>query len=109
MDTEVIAMTLIAHSGDARTMAFQALQAAKKLDFAEAERLMQESKKAAVKAHNAQTELLAAEANGEKPEVNVVEGFKNWCICFFCGRKYTWCVGCRMRPSHSGKTAYAAN
>ena len=69
MDTEVIAMTLIAHSGDARTMA---LQAAKKLDFAEAERLMQESKKAAVKAHNAQTELLAAEANGEKPEVNVL-------------------------------------
>ena len=33
MDTETIAMTLIAHSGDARTLAFQALQAAKKHDF----------------------------------------------------------------------------
>ena len=38
MDTETIAMTLIAHSGDARTLAFQALQAAKKHDFEEAER-----------------------------------------------------------------------
>lgn len=72
MDTEVIAMNLIAHSGDARTMAFQALQAAKKLDFEEADRLMQESKEAAIEAHNAQTELLVAEANGEKPEINVL-------------------------------------
>ena len=45
MDTETIAMTLIAHSGDARTLAFQALQAAKKHDFEEADRLMGESQK----------------------------------------------------------------
>lgn len=72
MDTEVIAMTLIAHSGDARTLAFQALKAAKKRDFEEASRLMKESQKAAVDAHQAQTDLLVAEANGEKPEVNVL-------------------------------------
>ncbi|WP_305152020.1 PTS lactose/cellobiose transporter subunit IIA [uncultured Dubosiella sp.] len=72
MNTEMIAMTLIAHSGDARTLAFQALQAAKKNNFDEASHLMEESEQAAVKAHQAQTDLLVAEANGEKPEVNVL-------------------------------------
>ncbi len=72
MDTEAIAMTLIAHSGDARTKAFQALQAAKKKDFEEAKRLMEESEKDSVEAHKAQTSLLVAEANGEKPEINVL-------------------------------------
>ena len=43
---ETMAMTLIAHSGDARTLAFQALQAAKKHNFEEADRLIGESKKA---------------------------------------------------------------
>ena len=65
-------MTLIAHSGDARTLAFQALQAAKKHNFEEADRLIRESKKASVLAHNAQTELLVAEANGEKLEISVL-------------------------------------
>lgn len=31
MEMETMAMTLIAHSGDARTLAFQALQAAKNI------------------------------------------------------------------------------
>ena len=57
MDTETIAMTLIAHSGDARTLAFQALQAAKKHDFEEADRLMGESRKASAEAHHGQTDL----------------------------------------------------
>ncbi len=72
MDSETIAMTLIAHSGDARTLAFQALAAAKKNDFAEAERLMAESEKSSVEAHKGQTELLFAEANGKKTEMNVL-------------------------------------
>lgn len=72
MDTETIAMTLIAHSGDARTFAFQALQAAKKHDFQESERLMEESQKAAAEAHHGQTDLLIAEANGEKTEISVL-------------------------------------
>ena len=72
MEMETMAMTLIAHSGDARTLAFQALQAAKKHNFEEADRLIGESKKASVLAHNAQTELLVAEANGEKLEISVL-------------------------------------
>ena len=51
MEMETMAMTLIAHSGDARTLAFQALQAAKKHNFEEADRLIGESKKASVLAH----------------------------------------------------------
>ncbi len=72
MDTEMIAMTLIAHSGDARTLAFQALQAVKKGDFDEADRLMQESMKESVQAHDGQTDLLAAEAKGEKIELGIL-------------------------------------
>lgn len=71
MNTEMIAMTLIAHSGDARSLAFQALQAAKQNNF-EADRLMKESQEASTKAHQGQTDLLVAEANGEKPEINVL-------------------------------------
>ena len=63
-------MTLIAHSGDARTLAFQALQAAKKHDFEEAESLMGESRKASAEAHHGQTDLLIAEANGEKTDLS---------------------------------------
>ena len=48
--TEDVAMMLIVHSGDARTLAFQALTAA----------------------HHVQTEMLAAEANGEGPEINIL-------------------------------------
>ncbi|WP_019893257.1 PTS lactose/cellobiose transporter subunit IIA [Allobaculum stercoricanis] len=72
MNTEMIAMTLIAHSGDARSLAFQALQAAKQNNFEEADRLMKESQEASTKAHQGQTDLLVAEANGEKPEINVL-------------------------------------
>lgn len=72
MNTEMIAMTLIAHSGDARSLAFRALQAAKENNFEEADHLMKESQEAATKAHQGQTDLLIAEANGEKPEINVL-------------------------------------
>lgn len=72
MDIENIAMTLIAHSGDARTLAYRALNAAKAHDFEEADRLMKESEQCSILAHNGQSELLFAEANGNKTELNVL-------------------------------------
>lgn len=72
MNTETIAMTIIAFSGDARTKAFNALQEAKKGNFEEADRLMAEADENALKAHNSQTQLLVSEANGENPEINVL-------------------------------------
>ncbi|SCH14767.1 N%2CN'-diacetylchitobiose-specific phosphotransferase enzyme IIA component [uncultured Clostridium sp.] len=72
MDYETTAMELISYSGNARSMAFQALEKAKGGDFAEADRLLAESKKENTKAHNAQTDLLAAEASGQKVEMGIL-------------------------------------
>lgn len=72
MNNEEVAMTIIAHSGDARSMAFQALEKAKEGCFEEAEKLMADCKKESVEAHNAQSELLFAEANGEKTEIGIL-------------------------------------
>lgn len=72
MNSETVAMTIIAHSGDARTMAFQALEEAKKGNYVEAKELLEKSEASAILAHKAQTELLTSEANGEKTDLNVL-------------------------------------
>lgn len=71
-ENELVSMTIIANSGDARSFAFQALEKAKLGDFESAEKLLIESDKAANLAHKAQTELLVKEANGDKQDVNVL-------------------------------------
>ncbi len=72
MSTEDTAMMLIVHSGDARTLAFQALATAREGNFEEAKKLLAESEKKALEAHHVQTEMLTAEANGEGPNVNIL-------------------------------------
>ena len=74
MDSELdlVSMSIIANSGDARSYAFGELEAAKSGDFAKAKELMQQSKQSATLAHKAQTDLLFKEANGEKSDVNVL-------------------------------------
>ena len=69
---DMVSMTLIANSGDARSMAFGALEAAKAGNFEEADELMKKSDEAATLAHKAQTELLFKEANGNHTDVNVL-------------------------------------
>ena len=69
---DMVSMTLIANSGDARSMAFGALEAAKAGNFEEADELMKKSDEAATLAHKAQTDLLFKEANGDHTEVNVL-------------------------------------
>ncbi|MCM8711886.1 PTS lactose/cellobiose transporter subunit IIA [Clostridium sp. SYSU_GA19001] len=71
-ENDLIPMTIIANSGDARSLAFQALEEAKAGNFQKAEELLAESEAAANLAHKAQTELLFKEANGEKQDVNVL-------------------------------------
>lgn len=71
-ELEMIIMTIIANSGDARSYAFGALEAAKAGNFEEAEEMLKKSSEASVLAHNAQTELLCNEANGEKTEMSVL-------------------------------------
>ena len=45
MDIETVSMTLIAHAGEARRLAFEALAKAKTHDFTEADVLIAESEK----------------------------------------------------------------
>lgn len=63
---------IIAHAGDSRSFAFQALQEAKKGNFEDADELMEKSKEAENLAHHAQTELLVNEMNGEHTDVDVM-------------------------------------
>lgn len=63
---------LIADAGDAKSLAFMALNEAKKGDFKRAEELMAESDQAFLSAHEKQTAFLVREANGDHTEVNVM-------------------------------------
>lgn len=69
---DLVSMTIIANSGDARSFAFQALEEAKAGNLEEAEKLLAKSDAAANLAHKAQTELLFKEANGDKQDINVL-------------------------------------
>ncbi|MBK1812201.1 PTS lactose/cellobiose transporter subunit IIA [Clostridium sp. YIM B02505] len=71
-ENDLVSMTIIANSGDARSFAFQALEEAKAGNFEKAEELLAKSDAAATLAHKAQTELLFKEANGERQDINVL-------------------------------------
>lgn len=68
-DIETIAMNLISHAGMARSLAFQALDEAKKGNFGKADELMAESDKEQLEAHEVQTAALTREARGEKMDL----------------------------------------
>lgn len=70
--TEMISFGLIAAAGQARSCAFNALQAAKEGNFDEADELMEEAEKSALDAHDQQTKLLVKEANGDHTPVDVM-------------------------------------
>ena len=59
------AMQLIAFGGDAKSHAMEAIHAAKKGDFQTAHTKVQAAEKSLVSAHNVQTDMLSAEAQGE--------------------------------------------
>lgn len=71
-DTEMISFGLIAAAGQARSCAFQALEAAKEGDFEKADELMAEAEKGGLDAHEQQTKLLVQEANGNHVPVDVM-------------------------------------
>ena len=70
--SEEISFQLIAASGTARSLAYQALAAAKEGDFERADDLMAQSKQAGIDAHRAQTDLLTQEAQGNHLAVDVL-------------------------------------
>lgn len=71
-ERELVSFGLIAVAGEARSLAFQALAAAREHDFERAGDLLEQSKSAALKAHHQQTDLLVREANGDHTPVDVM-------------------------------------
>ncbi|MGB9813796.1 MAG: PTS lactose/cellobiose transporter subunit IIA [Thermovenabulum sp.] len=72
MDLEKIIFTIIAHSGNAKSKCFEALNAAKQKNFSKAEELIKEAKEELLKAHHIQTEILQKEAQGQRQELNLL-------------------------------------
>ena len=70
--TDLMSMTIIANSGDARSFAFQALESVKAGKLEEAEELLKKSDDAVNLAQKAQTDLLVKEASGEKQDINIL-------------------------------------
>lgn len=65
-------MVLIAHSGEARRLAFEALAKARIQEFEKADKLIAESEEEVTRSHQGQTDLLISEARGESTQVNVL-------------------------------------
>ncbi|MFY0762002.1 PTS lactose/cellobiose transporter subunit IIA [Metabacillus dongyingensis] len=63
---------LIAHSGNARSLAMEAIQASKKGNFELAVEKLKEADKEFVNAHRFQTELIQKEAGGEKYDLPII-------------------------------------
>lgn len=66
-----IVMGIIIDGGNAKAHAVEAITAAKKGDFKEAEKKLEEANQAIVDAHNTQTEMLTAEARGEHTPIDL--------------------------------------
>ena len=69
---EMVSFEIIANAGEARSLAFQALDEAKQGHFDVADELMKKSDESATLAHKAQTDLLFAEMNEKKTPVDVL-------------------------------------
>lgn len=67
-----VAMKLIINGGSAKSSAFEAIRAAKKGQFTEADQKLNESDQFLIKVHNVQTQMLTAEANGVHAEVSLM-------------------------------------
>ncbi|MEH7034675.1 PTS lactose/cellobiose transporter subunit IIA [Priestia megaterium] len=59
---------IISHGGNARGLAYEALQAAEEFDFEKAEDLIKQAAEELGLAHKNQTKLIQAELNGEAAE-----------------------------------------
>ena len=65
-------MNLIIHSGNAKSDAMEAIQAAKAGNMSQAESKIHDAEQAIVEAHHSQTDMLTKEAQGEKTEITLL-------------------------------------
>lgn len=64
-----LVMNLVVEGGNARSLAMEALQCAKKGDFEAADAMMKDCEEALNNAHNTQTEMIQAEIRGDHIQV----------------------------------------
>jgi PTS system cellobiose-specific IIA component len=69
---EAVIFGIITHAGNARGLAYEALQAAEQGDFAKAQTLMSDAEEDIRQAHKIQTEIIHKEASGERVDVGVL-------------------------------------
>lgn len=74
MDEKIIEISfnIIAHAGDAKGLAFEAIREAKEGNIEAARECIKKSKEGMVVAHRFQTELIQNEASGNKTEMSVI-------------------------------------
>lgn len=71
-EVTMIGFEIVAYAGDARSKFLEALTAAQKGEFENAEKLVKEGEECIVQAHNSQTDMLAKEAAGEDVEIGLI-------------------------------------
>ena len=69
---QLIAMNIIASSGETRSLAFEALREAREGNFDKAEEYVKQADEAILQAHKAQMDLLVDEANGTKADLSIL-------------------------------------
>lgn len=75
MNREEISMVgfeIVAYAGDARSKLLEALNKAQQKKFEEAEELVKQAEECLVGAHNAQTDVLSKEAQGDDLEMSFI-------------------------------------
>lgn len=72
MNIEQKIMNIIVYSGEARSLAYEALKKSKEGCYDDAEELMKKANDAIGEAHTIQTELLQSEAAGEEFKVSIL-------------------------------------
>ena len=71
-EAQMVAFQLISYAGDAFSSFFQAVEKARNGEFDEADELIKKGESELTNAHNAQTELLAKEAQGKDIEYSIM-------------------------------------
>lgn len=69
---EMIIMKLVVNGGQARSLAIEAIRAAKTGDFGQADRLLAECDASLFETHEVQTEMIQKEAGGEHMPVQLL-------------------------------------
>ncbi|MBF2756447.1 MULTISPECIES: PTS lactose/cellobiose transporter subunit IIA [unclassified Staphylococcus] len=69
-ETEIF--EIIAHGGNAKSLAYEALNSATEGNFEEAEKFLDESEREMAEAHKTQTRLIQDEINGEKVDTSLL-------------------------------------